>query len=86
MDNAEHMREYWDPENILVDDHELIVLRVLSGPIEYRYAVAHRPSEAKMEFSLSIDGAVPPAGAVKAMEKRLVDLTRALGWELNGPT
>ena len=79
MDDAEQMRQYWSPENILVDDRELLVLRVLSGPTEYRYAVAHRPSGASMELSLAVEGPVPPLAAVKTMESRLVDLTRDLG-------
>lgn len=70
---VEQMKEYWSPENILVDDQELLVLRVLTGPSCYSYAVYLRGAKMELEFQYSVkDRVLVPSYTASKFEKRLL--------------
>jgi hypothetical protein len=48
--SVKQMLEHWDPENILVRNEDLVVLRVANGPERYLYAVSLNNGETELEF------------------------------------
>lgn len=81
MQAAEEMKKYWDSNNILVDDDELLVLKVLGGPQGYSYAVRLRSAKVDLEINYKGSTFFHKSAAVK-FEDRLIAGFREMNEEM----
>ena len=80
---VEQMKDYWATENILVDDDELLVLRVLGGPDRYSYAIRLREAAVDLELTYETkDKNALPGYSVERMETQFIEMLRDLNEDM----
>lgn len=81
--SVERMKDYWNPENILADDEELLVLRVLKGPEKYTYSIRLREAAVDTELTYeTTDKNMFMEPAIAKFEEQIIGMLRQLNKDM----